>query len=459
MAESIADAKTFLTGAAGACYLGYRGLLPAIQDEAYDALADYSTDAPEPGLVGALADSINFTLGNYTDGDPFTMLRQAISRLAIVGGFIPGNAQQMFDFLETWLDDLGPHAGGSVDSYLAARGITRGSLPSITNLLLYRLTVSKWGHAIQNGAVESKLISVVTPTNAVQKLINFSGEERPLTLNDSETGGSGINTNITMLDGQSSRPPSLQFGGGAAVNTVQNAGFALGLPNNTALAAGSTYSGWTIEAGTTWTYRTDTAVWRDGFRSRTSVRTTGDGRISTPILNVLSPDQPHVAGVWVKVTSAGTDHTITLTWGSDSQVFSSVTAGSWQFLAIDRDADCWPENFQGSATDRLKIEVDINSATQVDICYADLIPMTLVDGTWYLAVSGDTTPAQYAAGTLTDTFTTGTAFTGRIMQMLILAYPGVQVALPVAGSNIIADPSWDAAYFIALAAKYGVTVT
>mgnify|MGYP003631970895 CR=1 FL=1 len=102
----------------------------------------------------------------------------------------------------------------------------------------------------------------------------------------------------------------------------------------------------------------------------------------------LDFNRPYRLIVWARRENS-CDGTLTLTWGSKTQVFTitSQTNDTWEALEIDLDADCWPKNF--NTTDpTVAIALASRTTGNIHIDEVMLVPLDLFDGGWYINHGG-----------------------------------------------------------------------
>lgn len=329
---------------------------------------------------------------------------------------------------------------GATDEKVNARDVTHAAEPSFTaSGNFYRLTIGPEG----TGDVIESGRHATTQTIRVEK--------KPTVW---ETQFSFVGTDGALDALNYTAAPRTALSALTAVNevsdngTVTNPNMTGGLNTVTNDAAITTMSGWTLatSAGSPSLLieTTSAKLWR----SRTVVFSIS-GASSTKTFtqdipaNVLDNRYQPVLPVAPFYLNTGWAGTITLTWGDSSQAFTEadLTAGDWRALAVDRDQDLYPNNFdQADANWQLSIATGAGAGSN-ELVFAGFwaIKLTKYNDFWYGVFSDDSEAVLGATVTFADTQTNA----GEIQDTLDFAFQdeGIGAYLMTAGTNTLNDPA------------------
>lgn len=306
---------------------------------------------------------------------------------------------------------------------------------------LFRLTVDAEGYTFENGSADSKEAKV----NADQ----FSGTD--------------IHQEELILRGNAASDDQLQvheLGSGAVgriygltsrnANTLQNAGFEQ-VTTSTTPSAGSPQAltaaptGWELTSGTIGdVYATTDTVVKTlrGVTLPLALEFRGNATFRQLLAtnNVrLLPAVPYLCGAWMRVNSALSAGTATLSLGLQSiaQDLTSLTDDTWTFVKIALGTGSWFKNFNHAA---LAYQIALSSLAGTGARFyvdeAILAPGTFFDGSWYWAMGGATAWLKGDKLTWSDTETT--PLTGKIQRHMVRTYGRY---LPHSSSPTLLDPA------------------
>jgi len=294
-----------------------------------------------------------------------------------------------------------------------SRGITYGTIASFgtDKGLLVRLTEDENGYDLENEFVEAKVVTCIQDANTgaerFREVFELRGGSAGVDALDATSSGS-VKRNFMAKDSSTSLLANSSFSRYVIAGSFTS--------SRAVLASGDTVTSWTLNNDAVGFALDQNAalVARDivGDTTPTSlVFLTGATRTATQAFSVnrlkLSADQPYLTSLWVYPHASLTAGTMTITWGSKSQAvtLTTLTAGEWNQVIVDRDQDIWPASF--NETDA-EFSVSITSHDQEvlvdEVRFGTMEPF---DGTWWYVGSSDA--AQFE---LDDQVTVTDAFAG-----------------------------------------------
>ncbi len=245
---------------------------------------------------------------------------------------------------ERFFRDWRAYQDGAPDEYVGGRAVTYAAEPAGAAAgWLRRLTVGRGGAGdkIESGRHNYTVTArVVRKPGAWRAVTALQGTEGPIDALDYRTAPAP-SAEVEIEHINENNPGLL----GSASNMVGNA-------DTTDNAAVTVMTGWTLAttAGspTLLIEKTTAKLWRGrsyvfSISGASSTKTFDIRLPSTAQENAFTP----VLVMAPFYLNAGWAGTITLEWGSKTQSWTEadLTAGQWVNLVIDRDADCYPVNF------------------------------------------------------------------------------------------------------------------
>jgi hypothetical protein len=178
------------------------------------------------------------------------------------------------------------------------------------------------------------------------------------------------------------------------------------------------------------------------FRGLTSsVKLTADADyIEQTLVSRTKARTPYLLCLWVYPEAANSG-TITVAWGGKSQAFTGLTASPWNLLVIDRDLDCFPEQWDAvGSSNRIRVTAT-TASTDYTIGLVQMFEMKRdPSNCWIGGVNGITaaSPTDVALGA-TGSITDSISEAGQIQRVLEHAYPDlVDAYFCTTGTNLIA---------------------
>lgn len=348
--------------------------------------------------------------------------------------------------LQQFFRDWRNYQDNTIDEKVTARSVTFASEPAASAAgNAYRLTVGVLGTGdkIESGRhATTQRIRCTSKPAPYRATFSFEGTEGaldPLNYTAAPAGGA----TITQVNENDSGP----------IASVTNPNMT-GNADLTDNAAVTVMTGWTLTntsgSPTLLIEKTSAKLWRGRSNvfsiSGTSTTKTISQSIPTGVLT--DRYQPFLP-VFPVYLNSGWQGTVTITWGSKSQAFteSDMTAGDWKNLAVDRDLDLYPYNFDQSVpTWAVAIATGAGASTN-ELVFAGLwAPAgTKYNDLWYWIFADDDEPTlQSSVFSFADTQTAA----GEIQDTLDIAFQdeGIGAYLMTAnsggsGATTLADPS------------------
>ncbi len=267
-----------------------------------------------------------------------------------------------------------------------SRGITYGAIPSFGTGkgTVYRLTEDENGYSLEAEFVETKTLKVLNDENTgaerFREVFEFAGGNAGVDALDSDSSGA-LRRDVLAKDSSSSLLQNPSFSQFSIAGSFTAGRYVL-----TAL---DTVEGWTMNAAVGFALdRNEFARNIVGDTNPTSlVALTGGLRSITQAFSVnrlsLSPAFPHLPIFWIRGGSTLTAGSVTITWGSQSEVFalSAADQDTWRELAIARDSKIWPATFNAEDADIVFSVTGHDDDVFIDENFFG--PMEPFDGTWW----------------------------------------------------------------------------
>lgn len=331
-----------------------------------------------------------------------------------------------------YLDDVGPYAGGSVDSKVTSRDWTRGSEASPTSTQIFRLLVDERGQAIEEG-FEQKHEITVSSSAGDDPAVRIEGEPSGADAWQQEHLQRGLPSPIILP-----LISDLNAGGSRATNHVWRGV----TPTTDAADVTAAPTGWTMGSVANWDVESTAA---SQYRSLTqclrNTSATSNHDIYQVLTQRLDPRVPYLPAFLADNDSSWIG-TMTLTWGSKTQTFtnSAVTSG-WKWHAADRDVDLWPLAFVNDGATIGLAQTAYTSGTGKWAALG-LFPgvKRYGDGGWYWGFCQDPDPLFGARAGITDTIGASEGKIQQVHNFVGWLLYGRGSYLNTTGTTTISDP-------------------
>lgn len=306
---------------------------------------------------------------------------------------------------------------------------------------LLRLTVDAEGYTFESGWADTKEAKVdrdqFSGTDIHQEELLLRGNAASDDLLQYHELGSGAVARVAALTSRNA-------------NTLQNAGFEQ-VTTSTAPSAGSPQAltaaptGWEHTAGTIGdVYATTDTVAKTlaGVTLPIALEFRGNATFRQLLSTnrvVLRPSVPYLCGAFMRVNSALTAGTATISLGSKSiaQDLTALTDDEWTFVKIALGTGSWFKNFnQASLAYQIALASLAGTGARFYFDEAILAPGTFFDGSWYWAIGGVTAWLKGDKLTWTDTETS--PLTGKIQRHMARAFGRY---LPHSANPTFLDPA------------------
>jgi hypothetical protein len=432
-------------------------------EDAKDYLFEILLPACRREIDGAL-ESTGGTIANISDVLGEALLPDATLTNTLAPAAAARRAQQeeMIEHLLDWLDgalawvgrELGSAFlnGGDVDrpgvifdlanrmvadsEYIAARGATLAADPAAdSGLTLRRLTEDHRGQLLDGGVRETVTFEVTGTALSGNGAGVISGvlygEDGPQDDLDYMGAGTARASDVRMFLISDANPAGI----------LSNPGFvAAGPPDNG--DAVTELSGWTLtdqSGAPTKVWRT-TNPWRDKTGGLAVAGNATTLRLEQPLILGNGNAYVPVDFMGVVYWDATWSGSITVTWGSKSQAFSSASfsGAGFKYLLPDLDSDLYPVNF--SVTDAMfRVDVATTSASgEIVLQFFDAQIMTARQGMYFSAWAQATDPVERLKKTWADT----PGYTGELQDTLqVLTGQAPWAYLPTDGTTELVAPA------------------
>ncbi len=343
------------------------------------------------------------------------------------------------------LERLREYMAGAAAQTIKTRAMTLGSASAggsnVGGGTVLRLTKDKHNSDLEGSTAEVKTLTCVQDqgqTNKQEEVFEIRGEN--ITDFAQETG-SGVLTTMRATSARDTQTLVRNPSWSSFSGTQPTAGSEV-VPSST-----TSFSGWVLSATASFKSSVD-QNYRDfvGDSTPKSLKVVANGHVSQVFDDNQKPrfevERPYYLQVAV-YRDSNCDGNLTVTCGSKTQVFamSSLSNGAWNIVRLDVDRDLYYDRWR---SDDALIKFELASRTTGSLYLDDLIfvPMTLLDGLWWIAVGNPTPFMRDDVFTFTDTenATRGVLqywLTHRARASDMLGYA---FTLPSAGSPTIADP-------------------
>ena len=390
-------------------------------DTWYTAMAASDNQEATGRNYGRARDAMVRLIESYKDA-----LLQSLDEWGASSGVsnpFPAGSREWFISMRQYLDDVGPHAGGSVDKKVTALGWTRAAESHPTGFKCYRVTVDEYGQAIDTGFAGTTTIESVTGPGRLIKSLRLTQED----------AGRDLFSVLGMTDNVQKVMdiPSIDENNTAGVVNVN--------PNlNSTATDGSTLTtltGWTLSG--TWLNETVTPL----LRTQTNViySAVNDSYIEQNIAQEMRARTPYLACVWVYPTGMAVGDGVTINMGGKSQAYTGLTQDAWQLLVLDRDVDLYPNQFDDTTNGR-RIRITNNRVTSGTLYVGAVyvVPFVRYNSIWYRPITNTVNPIIGSKATVADTLSIASK-NQNALRLLYLLDGNEEAYLTNAGTNTIAD--------------------
>ena len=343
------------------------------------------------------------------------------------------------------LERLREYMAGAAAQTVLTRGMSFGSVSAgganVGGGTIHRVTADKHGSTLEGSTAETKTFTCIQDqgsTNKHEEVFRVEGEN--LTDFAQETG-SGLVTQIRATSARDSQTLVRNPSWSSFSGTQPTAG------SEQVATTTTSFAGWTLSAAASFKSSVDQTY--RGFQGDTtpkSIRMLDNANLYQVFDDNQRPSFSAELPYYLQVAvyrESNCDGNLTITLGSKTQTFamSGLSNGAWNVVKLDLDRDLIYDRWR---TDDARIKFELASRTTGTLYLDDLIfvPMTLLDGLYYVMVGNATPFMRDDVFTVADT---ESATRGVLQYWLshrsqISAQLGYAFTLPSAGSPTIADP-------------------
>ena len=350
----------------------------------------------------------------------------------------------------------GEFANSGRNHYFRSRNLVRSDIVPPNSMWMWRLTEDEWGQPIQSGFPQDNQIIIESDLGVDRTLVGINSRKQiPSILRVSPTRQ--VNENY-------GHPTAIIF---TSTDRHNNSGtilnhsfFSNALSTSTSLTDGGTPTeaqlGWTTAATVGYRFDDD-LTFRDYYSLKIDQAvdsTVADYLLEQDITRQISYGTPYLPVVLISKDSS-LSATFRITLGDKTQTFTNSDISginSVNAIAMDRDLDLWPRNWQSTSTPNFKFEVTVLGAGSANIYGIVLIPGTFHpgSGSWFFAVTGTVKPEFGSFGSFSD-IVTSSGSEGKVAKVvnLIASYDSGNIGAYVTttGTTLIEDPNDSAVYF------------
>lgn len=315
-----------------------------------------------------------------------------------------------------------------------SRGITYGSPSAGSNLgsgTIHRLTVDPWGYNLEACHMEAKKFECIRDQimggekhEEVFRVRGATSQLDPLLIS-----GSGVDAELTAQSSRRSlitNPSFSEFGGTITA-----------LTDLSGWTVGSSLSNFNLDESNT--YRSAGGL-SDSTPRALKFLTNDSVQQAFSINNVkLIDGVPYYAQIAYNREVGSCDGTLTLTVGTKSVSVVLAAQTGWNILKLPLDKNLYPLNFADTTAPVVKVQLSGRTTGTLLVDDIVWVPMTPIDGTWWIAVGGAT---PFVAGNR-DTFTATDSLAGSdgILAKWFWRLYGFSWPSNGAGSETWADPT------------------